>query len=270
MTPTVLYNGMIAPLLPYAIRGVIWYQGEANVRRERQYRSLFPATIADWRQAWGTDLPFLFVQIAPFREMTPELREAQLLTWQHTPKTAMVVTTDCGDANDIHPPHKQVGRRAAGAGGPGAGLRREARILRPGLRRDQGQGRQGDADLHAHGRRAGRQGWSAQGLRGRRRRRRVSSGPRRDPRQDGGRDQRSRPAAGRRPLRLGQRPRRQPVQQGRPPRVTVPDRYQLSGLPVTSRRRWCRLLPSPRLNHLFQNSRRTNDGCVLIYSGSGR
>jgi sialate O-acetylesterase len=108
MTPTVLYNGMIAPLLPYAIRGVIWYQGEANVRREQQYRSLFPATIADWRQAWGTDLPFLFVQIAPFREMTPELREAQLLTWRHTPKTAMVVTTDCGDANDIHPPHKQV------------------------------------------------------------------------------------------------------------------------------------------------------------------
>ncbi|HEX3905768.1 MAG TPA: sialate O-acetylesterase [Polyangia bacterium] len=114
MTPTVLYNGMIAPLLPYAIRGVIWYQGEANVRREQQYRSLFPATIADWRQAWGQDLPFLFVQIAPFREMTPELREAQLLTWQHTPKTAMVVTTDCGDANDIHPPHKQpVGARLA-------------------------------------------------------------------------------------------------------------------------------------------------------------
>jgi sialate O-acetylesterase len=114
MTPTVLYNGMIAPLLPYAIRGVIWYQGEANVRREEQYRSLFPATIADWRKGWGTDLPFLFVQIAPFREMTPELREAQLLTWQHTPRTAMVVTTDCGDANDIHPPHKQaVGARLA-------------------------------------------------------------------------------------------------------------------------------------------------------------
>jgi len=114
MTPTVLYNGMIAPLLPYAIRGVIWYQGEANVRRAQQYRSLFPATIADWRRAWGQDLPFLFVQIAPFREMTPELREAQLLAWQRTPKTAMVVTTDCGDANDIHPPHKQpVGARLA-------------------------------------------------------------------------------------------------------------------------------------------------------------
>jgi sialate O-acetylesterase len=114
MTPTVLYNGMIAPLLPYAIRGVIWYQGEANVRRAQQYRSLLPATIADWRRAWGQELPFLFVQIAPFREMTPELREAQLLAWQRTPKTAMIVTTDCGDANDIHPPRKQpVGARLA-------------------------------------------------------------------------------------------------------------------------------------------------------------
>jgi sialate O-acetylesterase len=111
-TPTVLYNGMIAPLLPYAIAGVIWYQGEANVNRALQYRSLFPALIADWRRAWGQDFPFLFVQIAPFREMTPELREAQLLAWQHTAKTAMVVTTDCGDPNDIHPPHKQpVGAR---------------------------------------------------------------------------------------------------------------------------------------------------------------
>jgi sialate O-acetylesterase len=111
-TPTVLYNGMIAPLLPYAIAGVIWYQGEANVNREQQYRSLFPALIADWRRAWAQDFPFLFVQIAPNHDMTPELREAQLLSWQHTPKTAMVVTVDCGDANDIHPPHKQpVGAR---------------------------------------------------------------------------------------------------------------------------------------------------------------
>ncbi|HVZ85896.1 MAG TPA: sialate O-acetylesterase [Polyangia bacterium] len=113
-TPTILYNAMIAPLLPYAIRGVIWYQGEANVHREQQYRSLFPALIADWRRAWGQDFPFLFVQIAPFRDMTPELRDAQLATWRHTPKTAMVVTTDVGDANDIHPPRKQpVGARLA-------------------------------------------------------------------------------------------------------------------------------------------------------------
>ena len=79
--PTVLYNGMIAPLLPYAMRGVIWYQGENNVGRERQYQTLFPAMIADWRQAWGEgNFPFLFVQIAPFRANTPEIREAQLLT----------------------------------------------------------------------------------------------------------------------------------------------------------------------------------------------
>ena len=113
-TPTILYNAMIAPLLPYAIRGVIWYQGEANVRREQQYRSLFPALIADWRQAWGQDFPFLFVQIAPHRDMTPELRDAQLWAWRHTPKTAMAVTMDVGDANDIHPTHKQpVGARLA-------------------------------------------------------------------------------------------------------------------------------------------------------------
>jgi sialate O-acetylesterase len=114
-TPTVLWNGMIAPLLPYAIRGAIWYQGEGNVQRERQYRTLFPALITDWRRAWGQgEFPFLFVQIAPFQDMTPEIREAQLLTWQHTPNTAMAVTTDCGDAKDIHPTHKQpVGARLA-------------------------------------------------------------------------------------------------------------------------------------------------------------
>jgi len=113
-TPTILYNAMIGPLVPFAIRGVIWYQGEANVHRERQYRSLFPALIADWRRAWGRDFPFLFVQIAPFRDMTPELRDAQLWTWRHTANTAMVVTIDCGDASDIHPTHKQpVGARLA-------------------------------------------------------------------------------------------------------------------------------------------------------------
>ena len=110
-----LYNGMIVPLQPYAIRGVIWYQGEANVGREKQYRTLFPTMIANWRRDWGEgDFPFLFVQIAPFRGLTPEIREAQLLTWQRTPYTAMAVTIDCGDAEDIHPAHKQpVGARLA-------------------------------------------------------------------------------------------------------------------------------------------------------------
>ena len=114
-TPAILYNGMIAPLRSYAIRGVIWYQGESNVHREQQYRALFPALVADWRRAWGQgDFPFLFVQIAPHRDMTPELREAQLLAWQDTPNTAMAVTMDCGDADDIHPTRKQpVGARLA-------------------------------------------------------------------------------------------------------------------------------------------------------------
>ena len=113
--PTVLYNSMIAPLLPYAMRGVIWYQGESNVGRERQYRTLFPAMIADWRRAWGEgDFPFLFVQIAPYSGMPPEIREAQLLSWQRTTNTAMAVTMDCGDANDIHPANKRpVGARLA-------------------------------------------------------------------------------------------------------------------------------------------------------------
>jgi sialate O-acetylesterase len=106
---------MIAPLLPFPIRGVIFYQGESNNDRAAQYRTLFPALIADWRAAWErADMPFLFVQIAPFKSMRPELREAQLLAWQSTPGTAMVVTTDCGDAEDIHPANKApVGSRLA-------------------------------------------------------------------------------------------------------------------------------------------------------------
>jgi sialate O-acetylesterase len=113
--PTVLHNAMIAPLQPYAIRGALWYQGEANNDAPQAYRRLLPATIADWRRGWGQgDFPFLFVQIAPFKEMSPEIREAQLQIWQETKNTAMVVTTDCGDANDIHPADKRpVGERLA-------------------------------------------------------------------------------------------------------------------------------------------------------------
>ena len=113
--PANLYNGMIAPLIPYALRGVIWYQGESNNGRHQEYQKLFPAMIRDWRAQWGgAAFPFLFVQIAPYRSMSPEIREAQLVSWKTTPNTAMVVTTDIGDANDIHPTRKEpVGGRLA-------------------------------------------------------------------------------------------------------------------------------------------------------------
>ena len=113
--PSVLYNGMIHPLLPFPIAGVIWYQGEANAYRAEQYQTLFPSMITDWREQWGLgDFPFLFVQIAPHQDMTPEIREAQLISWQNTKNTAMVVTLDIGNAVDIHPTEKEpVGGRLA-------------------------------------------------------------------------------------------------------------------------------------------------------------
>ena len=118
-TPTTLFNGMVAPLMPYAIRGVIWYQGESNRTQARAYRDLFPAMIEDWRRHWGQGLiPFYFVQIAPYRYegdtgQAAELREAQLMTLR-VPRTGMAVTMDIGDPDDIHPRDKQtVGRRLA-------------------------------------------------------------------------------------------------------------------------------------------------------------
>lgn len=113
--PTVLFNGMIAPIIPYAIKGVIWYQGEGNAGNSPEYRTLFPRLIADWREKWGQgEFPFLFVQVAPFQSLPPGIREAQLLSWQKTPNTAMVVTTDVGSATDLHPKQKEpVGARLA-------------------------------------------------------------------------------------------------------------------------------------------------------------
>ncbi len=112
--PSALHNGMIAPLQPFAIRGVIWYQGESNSGQPASYEKLLPAMIADWRRIWGAELPFLFVQLAPHRNTHPAFREAQQRIWQKTPHTAMVVTTDVGDANNIHPTRKRpVGERLA-------------------------------------------------------------------------------------------------------------------------------------------------------------
>jgi len=118
-----LYQGMITPLLPSAFRGVLWYQGESNALKARQYRKLLPTLIGSWRDALhDQDLEFLIVQL-PNHGATPddpgesawaELREAQLLTLQHVPKTGMAVTIDVGDAKNLHPHRKlEVGQRLA-------------------------------------------------------------------------------------------------------------------------------------------------------------
>jgi sialate O-acetylesterase len=117
---TLLYNAMIHPLLPYAIRGAIWYQGESNADRAYQYRELFPLMIKDWRKHWNNgEFPFYFVQLANWKEKQKEpagshwaeLREAQLRTLS-LPNTGMASAVDIGDDKDIHPRNKQeVGRR---------------------------------------------------------------------------------------------------------------------------------------------------------------
>jgi sialate O-acetylesterase len=117
-TPAGLYNGMIAPLAPYGIRGVIWYQGESNASEAHayKYRRLFAAMIEDWRARWGEgDFPFLFVQLANFKTngWWPVLRESQTETL-HLANTGMAVAIDIGESNDIHPKNKQdVGKRLA-------------------------------------------------------------------------------------------------------------------------------------------------------------
>ncbi len=112
--PSSLHNGMIAPLQSFAIRGGLWYQGEANSGQPAVYEKLLPAMIRDWRQIWGEKLPFLFVQLAPHQTLSPAFREAQTRIWQSTPHTGMVVTTDVGNATNIHPTRKRpVGERLA-------------------------------------------------------------------------------------------------------------------------------------------------------------
>lgn len=119
--PSMLYNAMIHPFTPLAIKGAIWYQGESNARRAEEYRALFPNMIKDWRQQWGQDFPFLFVQLANFRAPQPEpgdsdwaeLREAQSMALK-LPQTGTATAIDIGEADDIHPRNKQeVGHRLA-------------------------------------------------------------------------------------------------------------------------------------------------------------
>jgi sialate O-acetylesterase len=118
-SPSILYNAMINPLIPYGIRGVIWYQGEGNRMNPEQYERLFPSMIVNWRQAWGLgDFPFYFVQIAPYKyddkKNSAELREAQLKTMLSVPNTGMAVTLDVGNYDLIHPGDKEaVAKRLA-------------------------------------------------------------------------------------------------------------------------------------------------------------
>jgi sialate O-acetylesterase len=119
-----LYNAMIAPLVPFGIRGAIWYQGEANVGRAAQYRVLLAAMIRNWRSEWSQgDFPFGIVQIAPFKYGNEEknggipeaeLWESELITAEKVPNTGVALTMDIGELRDIHPKNKQeVGRRLA-------------------------------------------------------------------------------------------------------------------------------------------------------------
>ncbi len=120
--PASLYNGMLHPIIPFGIKGVIWYQGESNAGRAYQYRALFQSMIEDWRIRWGMNyFPFLFVQLANYMDIPAqpkeddwaELREAQLMALR-LPNTGMAVTIDIGEMFDIHPKNKQdVGRRLA-------------------------------------------------------------------------------------------------------------------------------------------------------------
>ncbi len=118
--PSLLFNGMIAPLIPYGIKGVIWYQGESNAGRAYEYRRLFPTMITDWRNRWQQgEFPFLFVQLANYMKVQSEpvdsewaeLREAQTMTLD-LPVTGMACIIDIGEAGDIHPKNKlDVGKR---------------------------------------------------------------------------------------------------------------------------------------------------------------
>ncbi len=126
-TPSSLYNAMIHPLLPFAIKGAIWYQGESNAGRAVEYRTLFPTMISDWRAKWGYDFPFYAVQLAPFIAGDSdgvnyaELRDAQLFTTKKLKNVGMAVITDVGDLFDIHPREKAVvGGRLAKAALAGA------------------------------------------------------------------------------------------------------------------------------------------------------
>ncbi|WP_047247552.1 sialate O-acetylesterase [Maribacter thermophilus] len=116
--PTALYNGMINPIIPYTIKGALWYQGESNRMEPENYKKLFPAMVKDWRHRWGIgDFPFYYVQIAPYKysgntefqtvSNTAFIREAQIQCLDLIPNSGIAITMDIGDYNSIHPPKKK-------------------------------------------------------------------------------------------------------------------------------------------------------------------
>jgi len=118
--PTVLFNAMINPLIPYTIKGALWYQGESNASRPLEYEKLFPAMVEDWRTRWGIgDFPFYYVQIAPYQYNWPDsnravvdhliaqMRESQQQCLALIPNSGMAVLMDIGDKSVIHPPKKK-------------------------------------------------------------------------------------------------------------------------------------------------------------------
>jgi sialate O-acetylesterase len=118
---TIIYNAMIHPIIPYAIQGVLWYQGESNAERAYQYRTSFPLLIESWRKEWKEELPFYFVQLSSYGKFPnsnqgsewAELREAQTMTLRLA-NTGMAVTTDLGNPDNVHPRNKEdVGKRLA-------------------------------------------------------------------------------------------------------------------------------------------------------------
>jgi sialate O-acetylesterase len=120
--PSALYNALVCPLAPFAVRGVLWYQGEGNAQRACQYRKTLPALIHSWRELWGSDIPFIIVQLAnykwrveePSESVWAELREAQSMTANQESGCALAVAIDIGDAVDVHPKNKRtLGARLA-------------------------------------------------------------------------------------------------------------------------------------------------------------
>jgi sialate O-acetylesterase len=186
--PTVLYNAMLRPLAPYAIRGAIWYQGESNVVRAHQYRTLFPALIRDWRTTWGQgNFPFYFVQLANFLPTEPEPGGGD----RHRQRLG-------------HPPQEQAGGRQPSRP-PGSQPRLSApgRRLRSPLPGDASRGHAGAPLLRPRRRRTRGQGRGAQGIRHRRSGPAVPLGRGDDRRKRRGGLEPRRPRAGRGSLRLG-------------------------------------------------------------------